>query len=183
MIRHRLEWKLESTSKLSFTQDAYRNDREGNDIVLRLIQSVQEAWNRNEIVIVFISDFKGFFDSIWRPLLIIKLQRAGVTGDILRLINDYLKGRKMRFDVNNFTTDWINSEIGTPQGSNLSSILSNIYSSDNIEEEIINHGEFSDDNLKWESNILEAVAKENMQVRIDEFYSCCKDNNIDASID
>ena len=82
MVRSRLEWMLESCGMISYSQDAYRSEHDGNDLLVRLIQFVQESWNRGETVVVFISDFQGFFESVWRPLLVIKLQRAGVTGNM-----------------------------------------------------------------------------------------------------
>ena len=96
---------LESCGMISYSQDAYRSEHDGNDLLVRLIQFVQESWNRGETVVVFISDFQGFFESVWRPLLVIKLQRAGVTGNMLKLINHYLLNRMIRFDINTVTTD------------------------------------------------------------------------------
>ena len=123
-MRERLEWQLESTDKLSTTQDAYRNEREANDLVLRLVQNIQDSWNEDKTVIVFISDFTGFFESVWRPLLIIKLKKAGICGDILKqLVDDYLHERKVRFNVNSVMTEWLNVDVGSPQGSGLSTIL------------------------------------------------------------
>ena len=180
MVRTRLDWKLESTEELSETQEAYRIRREPNDLTVRMVQSIQESWNQDKTVIVFISDFKGFFESIWRPLLIIKLQRAGIGGDILKLINDYLTERKIRFDINSITTEWMTTDVGSPQGSGLSTILTNSYSSDNVEDDF-DHGEFSDDNLKWEAHELEVEAARILQIRINEFGKWCDDNNIDAS--
>ena len=80
---------------MSATQDAYRREREGNDLMLRFTQTVQEAWSKNQVVILFISDFKGFFESVWRPLLAIKLARAGIAGDLLSIVDNYLRHQIM----------------------------------------------------------------------------------------
>ena len=71
MVLRRLDWKMETTNKLSITQEAYRKGREPNDLTVRVVQSIQESWNENKTVILFVSDFKGFFESVWRPLLIL----------------------------------------------------------------------------------------------------------------
>jgi hypothetical protein len=71
------------------------------------------------------------------------------------------------------------SKVGCTQGSGLSSILTNIYSSDNIEDNY-DHGEFSDDNLKWEAHEEEEEAIARMQKRIDSFEEWCKRNNVEA---
>ena len=110
----------------------------------------------------------------------IKLAKAGISGDILRLTNDYLSGRKIRFDINEFTTEWMETNVGTPQGSNLSTIFTNVYTSENEEGEP-NHGEFSDDNIKWESDKHEWVARDKLQSRIDTFSKWCSENNIEVT--
>ena len=178
-----MEWKLESTEQLSATQDAYRREREGNDLMLRFTQTVQEAWSKNQVVILFISDFKGFFESVWRPLLTIKLARAGIAGDMLSLVDNYLRDRKTRFKVNEIITEWIESNLGTPQGSNLSTIFTNVYTSDNENDGSVNHGEFfSDDNIKYEVADEEVTACYRMQITIDRFDNWCDENNIERSL-
>ena len=182
MLRLRLEWKLGSSEHLSLTQDAYQKEKEGNDLMLRLTQSVQEAWANDKVVILFISDFKGFFESVWRPLLTIKLASAGISGDMLCLVDNYLRDRKIRFQVNRIITEWVESNIGTPQGSNLSTLFTNVYTCDNENDGSVDHGEFSDDNFKWEVADDEETARKQMQIRINNFAKWCRENNIETTI-
>ena len=99
-----------------------------------------------------IFDFASYFENIWRDKLICKQYEAGIRGKILRLFADYISQRKFRIVVNDYTTEWHGSVIGTPQGGILSTIATNLYSSDSDESDIFLHGEYSDDNLKWESD-------------------------------
>ena len=183
MMRIRLEWHLESSNLLSITQEAYRKDRNCNDLMLRLVQSIQEGWNRGETTVLCIFDFSSYFESVWRERLICKLYEAGVKGRMLRLFHDYISNRKFRLVVNKFTTEWTESSIGTPQGGILSTIATNVYSSDSDASDIFSHGEFSDDNLKWVSNASELEALQQLQCRVDAFISWCGEHNISHSLD
>ena len=115
--------------------------------------------------------------------MICKLYKAGIRGKILRLIGNYISDRKFRIVVNSYTSNWINSNIGAPQGGILSTALTNVYSSDSDECDIYSHGEYSDDNLKWERDVCELEALRKLQPKIDMFLKWCKDNNIGYSMD
>ena len=104
MIRNRVEWFLESRNCYSSTQEAYRKDHNCNDLVLRAVQHIQEEWNRGETTVMCIFDFSSYFECIWREKLVCKLHEAGIKGDMLRLMADYLTERKFRLVVNQYTT-------------------------------------------------------------------------------
>ena len=84
--------------------------------------------------------------------------------------------------MNEIITEWIESNLGTPQGSNLSTIFTNVYTSDNENDGSVNHGEFSDDNIKYEVADEEVTACYRMQIRIDRFDNWCDENNIERSL-
>ena len=97
----RLEWYLESHLLLSKTQDAYRKEHNCNDTNLRLVQTIQDAWNSGMTVIVCFLDFDSYFENIWRENLICKLHDLGIRGKFLKLLHDYLDNRQMKIVVNN----------------------------------------------------------------------------------
>ena len=59
-------------------------------------------------------------------------------------------------------------------------IFTNTYTADNTEDNE-DHGEFSDDNTKWDAADEEWVVREIMQGRIDDFFEWCKENNVEAT--
>ena len=120
MIRNRIEWFLESMNIYSETQDAYRKDHNYNDLVVRVVQLIQEGWCRDETTVMCVIDFDSYFECIWREKVICKLYEAGVKGNMLRLMADYLTDRKFRMVANQHTTEWVTSVVGTPQGGILS---------------------------------------------------------------
>ena len=67
------------------------------------------------------------FDRILHALIIAKLEPYGFQTDALRLVYDYLSNRKQRVKLNGTFSSWRNIEHVVPQGSILSSLLSNIH--------------------------------------------------------
>ena len=69
-------------------------------------------------------DFEKAFDSVWKKGLIVKLLRAGINGNYLKLIDSFLNSRKVRLHINDFVGELRQClEVGLPQGSALSPIL------------------------------------------------------------
>ena len=83
----------------------------------------------------------------------------GVAGYILRLIDDYLWNRKIKFQTNEFITEGNESKVGNALRSNSSMIFTKVYSPDNSEEDNCNYGEFFDNNLKLEVAVNETKRK------------------------
>ena len=158
IIYNRLLWFFETNNLFSPTQDAYRHGHSCNDLVLRLTQTIQDSWNRNETMVLACIDFESYFETIWREKLINQLSAAGIKGNILKVLHVYICSRQFRFSINDFQTEWEQSAVGLSQGGILSSILTNFYSapSDHSLESL--HGEYAGDNYKWESHSNELVA-------------------------
>ena len=181
ILRERVDWKIETNMGLSTTQEAYRKDRSANDIMLRFVQFVQEAWNRGETVVLAVIDYDSFFENIWRDLLLVKMHKLGIRGKILKTLHNYLCERKYCFEVNEFVSEFKESGIGVPQGGIPSTTMANVYTHDSDTTSLDGHAEFSDDNLKFEAHLDEIMAIQNLQRRLDAFSEWCKKNNIKIS--
>ena len=57
------------------------------------------------------------FDRVPHSVLVHSLQNHGVTGDLLSLMSDYLRGRRQRVVVNGFYSEFSDVRSGVPQGS------------------------------------------------------------------
>ena len=101
----------------------------------RLILDIKHDIYNGKTVICLFLDFEKAFDSVWKRGLIVKLFKLGIKGKLLRLIDQFLKNRKVWLNVNGKKGQVRNcSEYGLPQGSVLSPILFKIFMMDFLEE-------------------------------------------------
>ena len=62
-------------------------------------------------------DISKAFDRVWHDGLIYKLKRCGVSGQLLLLIQSFIKDRKQRTVLNGQNSTWGDISAGVPQGS------------------------------------------------------------------
>ena len=58
------------------------------------------------------------------------MKQNGISGDLLRILSDFLSNRKQRLVLNGQNSSWTNVHMGVPQGSTLGSLLFLIYIND-----------------------------------------------------
>ena len=75
-------------------------------------------------------DISKAFDRVWHDGLIYKLKRCGVSGQLLLLIQSFLKDRKQRTVLNGQSSTWGDISAGVPQGSILGPLFFLVYIND-----------------------------------------------------
>ena len=75
-------------------------------------------------------DISKAFDKVWHQGVTSNLKQNGISGNLLKIIEDFLSNRYQRVVLNGQYSGWAAVNTGVPQGSILSSLLFLIYIND-----------------------------------------------------
>ena len=119
-IEQRLRSHLEHIGFINKHQSGFRKAKSTDEHLFRLSQSIMESYNRGEHVVAAFLDVKKAFDNVWHNGLRLKIFQLDLPTKMMRWLSDFLAGRLIQVNVNNFFSSQINPNAGVPQGSVLS---------------------------------------------------------------
>ena len=111
------------------TQFGGRNASSTMDAGLTLLHDIQAAHQSGLRTGMLLFDIQGFFDNINHDRLIQIFADLGFAPELVNWCRSFLKDRSVRLKFNGRTSDPFDFEVGTPQGSPVSPVLSIIYTS------------------------------------------------------
>ena len=149
IIFNNLYTYLNTNNLITKNQSSFRPGDSTTIQLLYLLDEIHQAFDSTkslEVRSVFL-DISKAFDKVWHDGLIFKLEQNGVSGSLLKLLQNYLSNRKQRVVQNGSSSDYSSIDSGVPQGSVLGPLLFLVYIND-LERNIkSNVNFFADDTM------------------------------------
>lgn len=123
MVNSRLMWYLERNNYLSSAQCGFRKMHSTTDVLVRMENSICEAFASKQHHITVFFDLEKAYDTTWRHGILQDLHDCNLRGELPLFIKAFIKTRRFQVQVGAMLSSVQYQEEGVPQGSVLSVTL------------------------------------------------------------
>jgi ribonuclease HI len=127
LVAKRLAWTSLIHKVLSPQHGGALPKRSTMDLVASFTHEAEYALRQGKKISLVTLDVQGAFDALLRRRLLQRMRRQGWALSLLRFVDSFLSGRRIRVRLEGATTEYSPVRCGTPQGSPLSPVLYMLY--------------------------------------------------------
>ena len=134
LVFNRMYSFLTANNLLTWRNSGYKKNDSTINRLIHIVNKIYENLeHKQDTCLVFLDQSKAF-DRIHHDSLKYKMKCKGIDGNLLKLMDSYLKDRKLRVVLDGAKSSWFNIFAGVPQGSILGPLLFLIYADDIVAE-------------------------------------------------
>ena len=111
-------------------QFGFRKSHSTNHAIISMVEKVNQALDTGKVLVGVFLDLKKTFDTVDHKILVDKLFKYGVRGNILNWFKSYLSNRKQYVNWHSSNSEIETVSCGVPQGSILGPLLFILYVND-----------------------------------------------------
>lgn len=149
--------RLKEVVDINENQAGFRESYSTLDHIFLLKSAIEICHSQKKKLYCAFVDYSKAFDTVWRAGLWHKLLKAGVTGNVFRVIQNMYGNARSCVSVSGKVSSYFSSHIGVRQGENLSPMLFALYVND-LEKYLLEKGctpvKFGDDHLNEILNLI-----------------------------
>lgn len=166
IVRDKIMAYMEVNNFFSKHQHGFRKGRSCTTQLIEVIENWTESIdNQNSIDAIYL-DFQKAFDTVPHQRLISKLKGYGISGNLIKWLENFLQNRKQRVVLNGSHSTWTPVTSGIPQGSVLGPILFTIYIND-LPDVVDNMVKLFADDTKLYANVNSEDDRDSLQNDMD----------------
>jgi len=128
IVAKRITFNVGKFELVPFEQFGGRSAASCTDAGLSLVHDVELAWKHGKVASFLAIDIKGFFDNVNHRRMVKVLWEAGFPLPVVRWVESFLSNRSASIRLDNYSSPMTPIDIGIPQGSPCSPVLSILYS-------------------------------------------------------
>ena len=165
-------------------QFGFQKNKSTEHAILHLTNDVIKSFEKGQFTIGVFIDLSKAFDTVDHEILIKKIERYGINGNILKILKSYLKNRKQYVFYDSTTKDFLSITCGVPQGSILGPLLFLIYVNDlSRASSLLTEIMFADDTNLFMSNSNIKQLFSDMNIELAKVSTWFKANRLSLNVD